>query len=173
MFNLQSFSSQKGSVADGAASNALNRIRSLLTKLLHSPETGVLFLKNDDEVISITKGQIVTIVDADAVNLAVSDVDAELSRSIAICLNDSIGPTDWGYFRFAGEAEVLLNGGLTPVEADYIKLDITPGQGTVSSAAILGPDVRVGLITDASEYVSVSNRFVKVVLENCCMTIPA
>ena len=167
MFDLQSFSTQKSMVSDGPASIALAKIRGLLTKLLHSPETGVLYLQNDDTV-PITHGMICAFSDNNAVQPAVNDSDS-LYNAVCIALNDSINNGDWGFFRFAGEAEVLLVDAIDPEPNEAIYVSGVEGKGTNSPTAVAGEWVKqVGFVLDDSMYVTITNPFIRIVIENCC-----
>jgi len=167
IFNLQGFSAQKSLVSDGATANALNRIRDLLNDLLHSPETGVLHLQSDEGAVNITKGMIVAIsTGANECVRAVEGGAPAAERGFAVCLSDSVAPSAWGYFRFKGEADVRLVNGLVDLdEAQAINLSTTDGLGTNQATAVLR---RVGLIVDATEYVTVTNPLVRIVTEFCC-----
>jgi len=167
MFNLQSFSSQKAPVSDGNTSLALARIRRLLTKLLHSPETGVLELVNDD-VVGMIKGMVVAI-SSDTNQVILADADGVNPTGFAICLSDSVLPNNSGYFRFMGETDVLFVPGLDPApnEADAVVVSDTAGYCT-NDDGVAGVVRRIGLVVDASEYVAVINPFARVIMEPCC-----
>lgn len=167
MFDLQSFSAQKSLVSDGPVSIALAKIRGLLTKLLHSPETGVLYLQNDDTV-PITVGMICAFTDDNAVQPSVNN-DEDLSRAVCIALGDSVDNGDWGFFRFAGEAEVLLVDAIDPEPNEGIYVSGVEGKGTNSPTAVAGEWVKqVGFVLDDSMYTTVTNPFVRILIENCC-----
>jgi len=174
MFNLQSFSTQKSGVSDGNTANALNRIRSLLTKLLHNPETGVIYLTSSD-ITDITKGMVVTLSPApySCTKAYAEDTPAQpyLCRGFAVCLNDTVQPGESGYFRFNGEAEVLFETALTLNAGDNVYVsDSVYGVCTNESSGI-GNWVRViGQIKDKSMYsiISPANLFARVVLNKCC-----
>lgn len=175
MFNLQSFSSQKSLVADGNIAVALNRIRSLLTKLLHSPETGVIYLTSIDAV-TITKGMIVSLGTTNPYTCFRSFAQDVIGqpytvRGIAICLSNSIATGEGGYFRIAGEALVTLDTGLTPVEGDSVYVSpIAEGLGNNNQPSGTDWIRQVGIIKDTNgydNYVPGKDK-VKIIIEKCC-----
>jgi len=174
MFNLQSFATQKSGVSDGNIANALNKIRQLLTKLLHSPETGVIYLTNVDPITTVSFGSIVCpYTDPYSCVAAYADdgpAQPIVSRGFAVCLSDEVAPSEGGYFRFNGEADVHLENDLTPVAGELVYVSKTAyGLGTNVIPGDLNDWVRVvGTIKDASEYSSPSNVFVRMILGKCC-----
>jgi len=165
MFDLQSFSSQKSMVSDGPSSIALARIRGLLTKLLHNPETGVLYLQNDDAV-AITKGMICSFSDDNAVQRSINNSDT-LYNAVCVALGDSVAVGDWGFYRFNGEAEILLIDGEATAPSLPIYVAGEAGKGTITPTAVLTEWVKqIGFILDDSTYGDDS--LVKIVIERCC-----
>jgi len=164
MFNLQAFSTQKSPVSDGPTAVALARIRGLLTKLLHNPETGVLYLLNGD-ASPITKGMLCRF-DADN---RVTPTTYLFGDTAVVCLADSLAAGEWGFFRFAGEAEVRLINGIAPSSSDVVYVSGVDGLGDISAPGGAGTWIKqVGWILDPTDYVTVTNPLVKTVLEPCC-----
>jgi hypothetical protein len=172
MFNLQSFSSQKSLVADGNIAVALNRIRSLLTKLLHSPETGVIYLTNNS-VSNIPTGSIVSLSTLPYTCYLSSAVDGVLQpllvRGIGISImNRTIAPGEGGYFRIAGEVLVLMESALGLVEGSPVYVsDSVAGTGTDVQPEDTSWIRQIGIIKDAGMYVP-TNLYCKILIEKCC-----
>ena len=176
MFNLQAFSTQKSGVSDGSVANALNKIRSLLTKLLHSPETGVIELTSGEIAADIAKGKIVALDNEiyQCVRAYADDGPGQpfTCRGFAVCLSDLVEPGEKGFFRFAGEADTILEPALDPGAGESVYVSTTVyGSGTNVVPTGNNEWVRkVGYIKDASQYTAgpPANLFVRMVLDKCC-----
>ena len=170
MFNLTSFNGSQGAPS-GIMGTALAGIRSLLTQLLHSPETGVVkltvFNPSAESLIKAPKaptpthinyGYIVGIVDSSPYTCARANGLTETPVfALAVSLQkNQLDPGDSGYFRMTGVANVAMvtrNGKIVnPANGDriYASNDF-PGRGTVSKPE--DKYVRsVGWIVDVSNY---------------------
>lgn len=177
MFNINAFASQKSPVSNGLTAATMGRLRQLLNKLLHSPETGVSYLYNAYNA-TLSHGMLVSINNNPAREVVpstaiVDDAQPMLARAVAVVLG-RVPVDSWGYFRHAGEAEVLLVNDLTPDEGDrvYVAENVAPnlGKGTNAEPADPSSWIRMmGFVNDASMYVTVTNPYVRMIIEPCCM----
>lgn len=160
MFNLTSFESLQGT-ENGPLGTAINHIRYWLTKLVHSPETGVVKLTVDPGSADVLYGEVVGLTSGDnecalATNRGPYAVAISLSRTT---LEDG----DQGYFRMTGVAEVKLVSGLTLHNGDILYISGTDGLATNVPGA---PGTRtIGTVIDTSKYTLQNGYLAKTMLE--------
>lgn len=161
MFNLTSFESLQGTES-GPLGTAINHIRYWLTKLVHSPETGVVKLTVDPGSEDVLYGEVVGLTSGDnecalATNRVPYAVAISLSRTT---LEDG----DQGYFRMTGVAEVLCVTGLALNNGDTLYVS-NAENGKATNVIPGGPYRRIGEVIDTSKYTSLGGYLVKTMLE--------
>jgi hypothetical protein len=160
MFDLNIFSTSKGTPS-GLTGYAVKAVRTLLTKLLHSPETGVVKLTIEDNTDSVPYAHLVALSDAAPYTCGLTIGD-NLGNAVAVSLSrTTLVENTQGYFRMTGVAEVAMEVGLTPANGTrvYTSLNV---DGVVS---ILPGPRQVGWILDHSNYDTMAGGNVLVLLE--------
>lgn len=168
MFNLSSFESLQGTES-GLLGTAINHIRYWLTKLVHSPETGVVKLTTEPNAPIIHFGELVTL-DTGASQCTLADSRKRDAIAVSLSREPLITMTKFpnvktAYFRMTGVAEVKCIPGLDLNNGDtlYLDMDATPGQAT--NVQPLGQYRVIGTVIDDSKYTLSSGYLAETMLE--------
>ncbi len=170
MFNLTSFESLQGTES-GPLGTAINHIRYWLTKLVHSPETGVVKLTVEPQSAHVLYGEVVALTSISN-NCTLADARARMALAISLS-HTTLEDGDQGYFRMTGVAEVKLVPGLTLHNGDILYMsdtdglatNIAPGMRAVGPGTI-APGMRtVGTVIDTSKYTLQNGYLAKTMLE--------
>lgn len=158
MFDLNIFKTSKGTPS-GLTGYAVKAIRILLTKLLHSPETGVIKLAIEDNGTSVPYAHIIAISNTAPYTCEITN-EGSVVDAIAVSLSrTTLVENRQGYFRMTGVAEVAMDTGL-PLENGIRVYASVGGLGTSN------PSPRqVGWILDTQDYSQVTGGNVLVLLE--------
>lgn len=158
MFDLNIFASSKGTPS-GLTGYAVKTIRALLTKLLHSPETGVVKLTVADNTPSVPYAHLVAISDAAPYTCGLTN-EVSAADAIAVSLSrTTLVENRQGYFRMTGVAEVAMATDLVLVNGTRVYAT-SGGLGTNEQTPR-----QVGWILDMQDYSGVTGGNVLVLLE--------
>lgn len=166
MFDLNIFKTSKGTPS-GLTGYAVKAIRILLTKLLHSPETGVVKLAVEDNGTSVPYAHLVAISNTAPYTCELTD-EVSAAAAIAVSLSrTTLDENDQGYFRMTGVAEVAMTTGLTLVNGTRVYAT-SGGLGTNEQTPR-----QVGWILDTQDYSEVTGGNILVLLEFAVNDKPA
>lgn len=160
MFNLSSFESLQGTES-GPLGTAINHIRYWLTKLVHSPETGVVKLTVDPGSADVLYGEVVGLTGSNECSLATSRGPFAVSVSLS---RTTLEDGDSGYFRMTGVAEVLCVTGLNLNNGDTLYVS-SAENGKATNVMPFGPYRRIGEVIDTSKYTLLGGYLAKTMLE--------
>jgi hypothetical protein len=161
MFNLTSFESSQGTES-GPLGTAISHIRYWLTKLVHSPETGVVKLTVNPFTPDVLYGEVVGLTSA---SNECELVDNRGAEAVAISLSrTTLQDGDQGYFRMTGVAEVKLVAGLDLHNGNILYApSAEPGKAT--NVLPITPHRRVGVVADTAKYTQADGYLAKTILE--------
>ena len=170
MYNLSIFSGNMG--LTGKIGVVFHKLNELFTELLHSPETGVVLLTNN-EATAMPFGSMVS-VDSAAQDSMInsSSLTSSEAECFGIVIGDDIAAGAKGYIRFEGEAWVRISYKqvVAPANGDLVFPSDTEGLGySIAPASVLNSAKCLAHVVDASHFADVQSQYngmVKVLIDN-------